>query len=70
VGGRVRIGGVAIVISSTLLLLWFLDSPYHSGVAGLRPVAMERTLALLDQEASAVGGIGPLPCDANGAPRG
>ena len=63
------IGGVAIVISSTLLL-WFLDNPHHSGVGGLRPVAMERTLALLDTEASAVGGIGPLPCDANGAPRG
>jgi hypothetical protein len=61
----VMIGGVAIVISSTLLLLWFLDNPYHSGIGGLRPVAMERTLASLD-----VGGIGSLPCAANGAPRG
>jgi hypothetical protein len=34
------IGGVAIVISWTLLLLCFLDIPYHSGVGGLRPVAM------------------------------
>ena len=31
------IGGVAVVISSTLLLLWFLDNPYHSGVGGLQP---------------------------------
>jgi hypothetical protein len=41
------IGGVAIVITSTLLLLWFLDHPYHSGPGGLRPVAMERTVRIL-----------------------
>jgi hypothetical protein len=34
------IGGVAVVISSTLLLLWFLDNPYHSGFGGIRPVAI------------------------------
>ena len=44
-------GGVAIVITSTLLLLWFLDHPYHSGLGSLRPVAMERTIRILDQEA-------------------
>ena len=48
-------GGVAIVITSTLLLLWFLDNPYHSGVGGLRPVAMERTIRILNQEAAVVG---------------
>ena len=41
-------GSVAIVITSTLLLLWFLDNPYHEGAGGLRPTAMERTLDLLD----------------------
>ena len=30
-------GGVTVVISSMLLLLWFLDNPYHSGVGGLPP---------------------------------
>ena len=43
-------GGVAIVITSTLLLLWFLDNPYHAGVGGLQPVAMERTIRILDHE--------------------
>jgi hypothetical protein len=62
-------GGVAIVISSTLLLLWFLDNPYHTGVGGLRPVAMERGLRILDQEAAAVGGKITVPCDARGTPR-
>ena len=38
-------GGVAVVITSTLLLLVFLDHPYESGAGGLRPVAMERALA-------------------------
>src|SRR6185312_6940450 len=61
-------GGVAVVISSTLLLLWFLDNPYHSGVGGLRPVAMERGIRVLDQEAAAVGGKLRIPCDAQGTP--
>ena len=46
------IGGVAVVISSTLLLLWFLDNPYHGGFGALHPVAMERTIGLLEQEAA------------------
>jgi hypothetical protein len=62
-------GGVAVVISSTLLLLWFLDNPYHAGPGGLRPVAMERAIRILDQEA-AVGGKLRIPCDKRGVPRG
>src|SRR6476646_7615054 len=62
-------GGVAIVISSMLLLLWFLDNPYHSGVGGLRPVAMERAIGILVQEAAEVGGKLTIPCDARGDPR-
>jgi hypothetical protein len=62
-------GGVAIVITSMLLLLWFLDNPYHAGVGGLRPVAMERALRILDQEAAEVGGKVAVPCDARGIAR-
>src|SRR4029078_2373503 len=40
-------GSVPVVTCSTLLLLWFLDNPYHSGAGGLRPFAMERTAARL-----------------------
>jgi hypothetical protein len=58
-------GGVAIVISSTMLLLLFLDNPYHAGIGGLRPVAMERALRIVGQEAALVGGVSP-PCDAVG----
>jgi hypothetical protein len=63
-------GGVAIVITSTLLLLWFLDHPYHSGPGGLRPVAMERTAHILDQEAAVSSGKLTIPCDERGTPRG
>jgi hypothetical protein len=61
-------GGVAIVISSTLLLLWFLDNPYHASVGGLRPVAMERGIRILDQEAAAIAGKLTIPCDQRGTP--
>lgn len=62
-------GGVAIVITSTLLLLWFLDHPYHSGVGSLRPVAMERTIRILDQEAAGIRAKLTIPCDERGHPQ-
>ncbi len=61
------IGGVAIVITSTLLLLWFLDHPYHSGPGGLRPVAMERTVRILGQEAAEASERLTIPCNALGS---
>ena len=60
-------GSVAIVITSTLLLLWFLDNPYHHGRGGLRPTAMERTLALLTSETGIAGGRFEIPCNQQGA---
>ena len=59
-------GGVAVVISSMLLLLWFLDNPYHSSAGGLRPVAMERTIEQLDLAARAIRLELAPPCDARG----
>ena len=63
-------GSVTVVITSTLLLLWFLDNPYHGGLSGLRPVAMERTLRILDRETAIVGGRVDTPCDAGGVALG
>jgi len=63
------IGSVAIVITSTLLLLWFLDNPYHGGLGALRPLAMERTLQLLKPETGIASGGFEIPCDSNGAAR-
>jgi FtsH-binding integral membrane protein len=62
-------GSVAVVVTSLLLLLWFLDNPFHGGVGSLKPVAMERTLALLEEQAPVIGGV-TYPCDASGIARG
>ena len=62
-------GSVAVVITSTLLLLWFLDNPYHRGLGGLRPTAMERTLGLLKLETGIAGGPFAIPCNRQGVTR-
>jgi len=66
----VQIGSVAAVIAATLLLIESLDSPVRSDYGGLRPAAMERSLATLGQERRLVRQTGPLPCDRQGAPTG
>ena len=61
------IGSATTVLAATLLVLHALDNPYRRGVGGIDPVAMERTLGLLDQARAALGESRVLPCDANGA---
>jgi Protein of unknown function (DUF4239) len=62
----VLIGSVVAVITATLLLISFLDDPFQPGFGTLRPVAMERTLVILEEERRVVGESGALPCDARG----
>ena len=64
----VLMGSVATVLASMLLLIVFLDSPFHKGVGGVRPVAMERTLRIVDEALQAVSANVELPCDARGTP--
>jgi hypothetical protein len=59
-------GTVVSVITAMLLLLNSLDNPFHTGVGGLRPVAMERALKIIDQELAIVGNQEPRPCDSRG----
>jgi hypothetical protein len=59
-------GSVIAVIVLLLLLIQFLDNPLHPGVGSLRPVAMERTLQIIDQELAITGHDTPLPCDERG----
>ena len=61
-------GSVVMVIVGLLLLLQFLDNPYRPGVGSLRPVAMERTLRVMDQQLKIIGFEASLPCDASGRP--
>jgi hypothetical protein len=60
------IGTVVAAITAILLVIDFLDSPFRPGVGSLRPVAMERTLRVLDQERRLLGHTSPVPCDAHG----
>ena len=60
------IGTVVVVMASTLLVIRFLDDPYSPGLGSLRPVAMERTLRILENQREALGDRTPAPCDARG----
>jgi hypothetical protein len=62
-------GSVVTVIVAMLLLLRFFDHPFEPGVGSLRPVAMERTLVILDQQLRVAGQNDPPPCDASGNSR-
>ena len=59
-------GSVAVVVTSTLLLLWFLDNPYHSGLGGLKPSAMERTAGRLERDTGIARERYQIPCDLKG----
>ena len=48
-------GAVVAVIVAMLLLLRSLDHPFHDGVGGLQPVAMERTLDIIGEELAVAG---------------
>ena len=60
-------GSVVAVIVILLMLLRFLDNPFHGGVGGVQPVAMERTELLIDQQLAAIGADLAIPCDGVGA---
>ena len=62
------IGSVVSVMTALMLLLNGLDDPFHDGVGGLQPVAMERSLRLIDDVRGVVGDQAPLPCNAVGRP--
>jgi hypothetical protein len=59
-------GSATTIVVVTLLAIIALDNPYGSGVGAIRPMAMERSLRLLDQIRVVVGDDSRLPCDANG----
>jgi hypothetical protein len=61
-------GAVTSVIVTLLLLLSFLDSPFHSGLGGVRPVAMERTLRVIDSVLPSIAPDVAPPGDAAGRP--
>jgi hypothetical protein len=61
------IGAAVSVITILLLLLAALDNPFQGEVGGLEPVAMERSLGMIDDALSAIGREVSIPCDDAGA---
>jgi Protein of unknown function (DUF4239) len=61
-------GSVTAVVVATLLMLGGLNRPYDQDIGGLRPVAMQRSLAILDEARATLEMDDPLPCDATGDP--
>jgi hypothetical protein len=61
-------GSATTVIVLTLAAINALDSPYRPGIGQIQPVAMERSLRILDNARAVLNDRAPLPCDARGAP--
>lgn len=62
----VMVGSVTAVMVATLLVLAALNRPFTDDIGGIRPVAMERTLAVMDEARADLGIDQPPPCDAQG----
>jgi hypothetical protein len=61
-------GSVVAAIVALFLLLYALDHPYQPGLGGLDPVAMERSMRIVDEALDAVGGNVSPPCEPDGKP--
>jgi hypothetical protein len=59
-------GSATTVIVLTLLAINALDNPHSGPLGRIEPVAMERSLRILDRERAVVKDTGSLPCDARG----
>ena len=60
------IASATAVVVITLLAINALDNPYRKGVGSIRPVAMERSLRLIDKARAAVDLHTPIPCNDEG----
>jgi hypothetical protein len=59
-------GSATTVIVLTLAAINALDNPYRAGLGQIKPVAMARSLKILDAERAIVNDRAPVPCDARG----
>ena len=60
-------GSVVAAITALMLLLAALNDPFHDGVGGLQPTAMERTLRIVDEELQVAQVDLSLLCGADGS---
>ncbi len=60
-------GASTTVVVVTLFAINALDNPYREGPGQIKPIAMERSLRILDRARDVLDERAPLPCDARGA---
>jgi hypothetical protein len=60
-------GSATTVIVLTLAAINALSHPYNAGVGQIKPVAMQRSLRMLDTARTVLNIRAPVPCDARGA---
>jgi hypothetical protein len=60
-------GSATTVIVLTLAAINALNHPYAAGVGQIKPVAMQRSLRILDTARTVLDVRAPVPCDARGA---
>jgi hypothetical protein len=63
------IGSVTTALVVTLFAVYTLNRPYRTDFGGLRPVAMERSLGVLDRARALLGETTPPPCNSDGVAR-
>ena len=63
------VGSATTIVVVTLLAIYALDNPYRPGLGSIEPVAMERSLAILDEAQADLGITTELPCSEEGTPR-
>jgi hypothetical protein len=63
------VGSATTIVVVTLLAIYALDNPYRPGPGSIRPVAMERSLRILDEAQAALGESATPPCDESGTAR-
>jgi hypothetical protein len=61
-------GSATTVIVLTLAAINALGNPYRHGLGRIEPVAMERSLRVLNSARAVVNERGAIPCDARGVP--
>ncbi len=61
------VGTVAASLAASLLLIHFLDDPYHPGTGSLQPTDMVRVLHQIDQATTVLGIDVHAPCGKNGS---
>jgi hypothetical protein len=62
------IGAATTIVVVTLLAIYALDNPYRRGLGSIRPVAMERSLRILEEARVDLNDEAVIPCDDDGSP--